>query len=508
MPRSKLTSIIARIGQKQRNFSRLLALVLAPIVVTCSEKIPRPSIGENIARPISLVNDEQGDFFYVLNTDLKHRYDDGSILIVDRQGERRKAVSVPRLGRHLSLSGKDLIATFDRGVETEASSKVMLFQIGGATDQGEMPTLTLKKSWNVDNCNPINAIMQGGLIAVSCQTGKLMLGQLAEDRSTSTLDVIREYPAYVRRALYIDEPRGLLYAFVSDWGTAKLKDQIYTDNKSFNETSAIMVEGVANDVPDELEKTKQGRLKIATQTNPFQFVVIDLNKEKADLDQGHFQLRSFDKVASKEMRWLYFNLQHPNGDFDTSLDNDQKFYRTNFWAAHPDPSASDTFYLSQRTNETTGSAQYSNNIVKVRVTGTRDDILDATKETKSVFAFERIFGGKDTLQTDGSRYLADFALEQNGGKTSAVYVSSFRSLANFKNESFALFAAPTDQAKAKEASTVTSSSDIERSFFAFAFAPKTSSSPRTLVAASFYGDSLSFFTIDDNLTFSDEKQLH
>jgi hypothetical protein len=291
-----------------------------------------------------VVSDPRGDFFYVLNTDLKHRYDDGSILMVDRLGERRSAQSVPRLGRHLSISGTDLIATFDRGVGKEASSKVMLFHISGDTAQGEMPRLDLQKTWEVEDCNPINAIMEGGLIAVACQTGKLMLGELASDRRDSTLDVIRDYPNYVRRALYIDAPRGLLYAFVTDWGTAKLKDQVYTDSRSYAEGSgSVEPTDTPNDVPDELEKTKLGRQKIATQTNPFQFVVIDLNAEKADRDNGHFRLRPFSKIGTKEMRWIHYNLSHANGDLDIDKTSDEKFYRTNFWSARSDPNDPNAF---------------------------------------------------------------------------------------------------------------------------------------------------------------------
>jgi hypothetical protein len=144
----------------------------------------------------------------------------------------------------------------------------------------------------------------------------------------------------------------------------------------------------------------------------------------------------------------------------------------------------------------------------VKLTEKREDILDRSKATASVFTFERVFGFKNTVQTEGSRYLGDFSLENKGGKTSALYVSSFRSLANFKDESFALFAAPTDPALAKDKTQVEVSDNITRSFFAFAVAPPTEGAPRKLMTASFYGDSLSIFTVDDDLTIRDEQQLH
>jgi hypothetical protein len=484
----------------------LLALVVASITWTCSEKIDLPLIENNIARPVSITSDDKGEFFYILNANLKNTYENGSILVVNRQGTKRLAYATERLGRNIFLSGSDLLVTYDRDADPNGKSLVELYEV--STPAGEMPKLSLKQSWKFASCNPINGIISNKIIAVACQTGKLLLGDLADDRSDSTLDEFRNYPSFARRALYIDPAKNILYAFVSDWGEPTLVNKRYTDAQSWDASKDKMVSG-ANDVPDALENSKAARQKLANLGSAYTFAVIDLDKAKADQQDGHYVAKTYDEVAKTEMRWLYYNLTHSNGDADISdLADDEHYYQTNFWAAHPDSKDPNIFYLSQRGKDDSDAGTYANNIVKVTLNkdATREDILNLSKPTAALFTFDRVFGQKNTPQTDGKRYLSDFALTEIDGRPSLV-VNSFRSLGVNPDENYYMYTAPLDPSQAATKTQVLYSDDSTESYFAFALAPASGDLPPRLAVSSFYGDTLYLYNIGKDLSFDYIKSI-
>lgn len=411
-------------------FSFFLFAALLSLDYSCGEKNDSPPIELNIAHPIDVAANSSGEYFYALNADINHRYASGSILILNKDGDKLSKITVPRLGRNLVVSGNDLLATFDKESGEDSSSSFLLFDIS----KPESPVL--KKVLSEKDCSPLNAVMRKNYdyFAISCATGKLLIGTLQKNREDSTLTHVRTYPGSTRRAMYLDPKRELLFLFVTDMGKPTISDQKYSDKSSWDSKGVEISGSTANDVPDDYEKRRTRMLDIQENTSVFQYVIYDLKKGR----ENKFPNKDFSDVKAEEMRWMYFSLSNFDGTPDDSAgvtNSEFRYYRTNFWEAKPDLDNDDTFYLSHRGLGLETSSQYGNNIVKVNFTkvdprGSTVDGKVVNPLTDKILKFSRVYGFKGDTQNSEGSFFGSFALSYLEGQK-ILYVNSFRDLVSF-----------------------------------------------------------------------------
>ncbi len=363
-------------------------LVVLGAFTSCRRDERFPALGDKLASPLDVGVSKDGNYFYVVNTDLDRTYNAGSILVLDRDGKRVRAVETPRLPRSITVAGNDMIVTVENPATTQDQNefKVLLFDIADPSSPN------LIKTWPVP-CGPVNAVLREGYkyFAVSCTSGGLLVGELTSDRAQSYIKLVREY-SVVRRALHIDPQRGLLFAFTTDFGLQETKDVDMPDEKTYDKNFKFVEE--PNEVPDNYEDKKDAVRRPSYYRQRYQFVVYNFNEEAGASESFPYR-KSDDPIYQRELRWLYFTLANFDGqpDFEIGVsDLKRKIYRTNFWSAQPDADDPNAFYLSHRGKDTTYS---TNEIVRVsivgNVAGTGQETAPATAD---VLEFERVYGFK------------------------------------------------------------------------------------------------------------------
>ncbi len=418
-----------------------LSIALLTISLSCKRDEIFPSIGDKVASPIDVQASESGEYFYILNADFDRTYNMGSVLIIDQDGNKIKSIEVPRLGRSLTVTDKDMIVTTDFP-DDKGQAHILLFDI---TDPKEP---VLKQKFNL-SCSPINATMRKSYdyFFVSCADGNLYIGKLEAARENSWIKQIRRLDA-TRRALYIDPKRELLFAFTTDIGGQTSADRESADLSTFDDAQKEVFNDAGEPIPDEIPDDMQSnRREVAASSGKsiYQFTVYDI---KAERDNGSatgcvvtpienciFPSRAgLDPILKKETRWLYFHLNNFDGTPDTlsALDPNFKYYRTNFYDVKPDPFDPDTFYLSHR--GVPAKSWFANQIVKVQFVGDiRPYAEGKVPHTGDVLSFERISGfkgeGQNGVETTKYHYPGDFELTEINGQQVLV-VNHFRDLAS------------------------------------------------------------------------------
>ena len=416
-----------------------LSITLLTIIASCKRDETFPSIGDKIASPIDVQASESGEYFYILNADFDRTYNMGSVLVVDKDGNKIKSVEVPRLGRSLAVTDKDMIVTTDYP-DDKGQAHVLLFDI---TDPKEP---ILRQKFNL-NCSPINVSLRKNYdyFFVTCGDGNLHMGKLEADRGTSWMKHIRRFDA-TRRALYIDPKRELLFAFTTDIGAQATADREAADMKTFNDIPTEVKndagESMPDEIPDDMQSTKR-EVAASSGKGIYQFTVYDIKAERenapgcvvTDTENCKFPLRTgVDPLLKKETRWIYFHLNNFDGTPDTlsALDPNFKYYRTNFYEVKPDQFDPDTFYLSHR--GVPAKSGFANQIVKVQFVGDiRPTAEGKVPHTGDVLTFERISGfkgeGQNGVETTKFHYPGDFELTEIDGQQVLV-VNHFRDLAS------------------------------------------------------------------------------
>lgn len=392
-----------------------------------------------MASPIDVEVSDSGDYFYVLNADFDRTYNMGSLMVLDKDGNKVKAIEIPRLGRSLTATDKDLIVTTDFPDDGD-HAYVMLFDI---TDPKEP---VLKKKFSI-GCSPLNATLRKNYdyFFVTCSDGTLHVGKLEADRSASWIKNVRRYDS-TRRALYLDTKREMLFAFTTDLSKQVSADLEALDVASYdsnaNEIKGEDGSSAPDEVPDNMQSTKREIANSGSRAG-FLFIAYDIKAERENapgctVSEGEtcsFPARtSSDPVFQNERRWMYFNLNNFDGTPDTltSLDPNYKYYRTNFWAAKPDPFDPDTFYLSHR--GAPKKSPFANQIIKVQFIGDlRANAEGKVPQTGDVLSFERISGfkgeGQNGVETTKFHFPGDFALTEIKGQRVLV-VNHFRDIAS------------------------------------------------------------------------------
>lgn len=448
----------------------IVAVCVMGVVGGCKKQEEFPTLGNRVANPVDVAVDQSERYFYALNSDYPREFNQGSLLVLDMDGNKVNVLALPRLGRSLTVAGTTLIITLSNSGESPA--KILLYDISTP----ETPRLA--KSFEPSDCNPLNATARAsfGYWAVSCANGPIFAGDLTSPLENSTLRKIRTF-RISRRALHLDTSRNLLLAFPTDMGEQELNDTQADDSKRVDDaTDAETAE--PNDIPDQYERSRTERAK-KTRNEIHQFAVIDLAASKAegwpekDLNQ-----------STQDLRWVYFNLTNSDGTLDmpaTATNQNTKYYRTNFWETKPDSTDGDAFYLSHRgtLDKTRAVSPHANNIIKVKVTG---NLADSTAKTKDVMSFERVYGFKAELEKTDRHFIGDFDLATVQGKP-LLLANHFRDLVNWPGQGYFSLAAKVlgDNTWFNEISTLSSG----KSYYQVAL----TSSGRA-IAANFYGNSL------------------
>ncbi len=448
----------------------LLTLAATGLLTQCKKNEKFPPLGDKIANPIDVAVDTTEQYFYALNSDYPRDYNQGSISVVDLDGQRIHTIPVPRLGRSLTVAGQTLIVTISNSGETP--SQILLFDI--STPQ--LPVLA--KTFEPAQCNPVNALAKANYSywVVSCSNGNIMAGDLTSPLSNSTLNLVRTYPG-ARRALHIDTSKDLLLAFPTDMGDQTWGDGQLLDSETYSEQDGTKTD-VANEIPDIWEKTRAERSNKARR-GLYQFAVYDLK-------EGHnsgWPAKEF-KESLADLHWIYFNLANADGTLDmpATADNaNRRYYRTNFWDAKSDPASSDVFYLSQRGSSEPqhGGSQHANNVIRVRITG---DLKSTTLPTSEVLTFERVYGFKSDSGAGSRPYPGDFELATIQGKQVLV-VNHFRDFVSWPGQGY--FSLATKVIGENSWFAEISSTSSTKTYYQIAL----TSSGRAM-AANFYGSSL------------------
>ena len=471
------------------NFKTIAVVAVAFVGIAlsaCKRDEKFPDLGMNVASPVDLALSEDQKYFYALNADFDRRYNTGSILVLTPEGEKVGVAEVPRVGRSIAVSGTDLLVTTASG-DDKSSPGVFLYSLSDP----KKPTLV--RQW-VPECVPLNAVMRKGYkyFAISCVSGQLLIGTLADQRENSTLKLVRDYGT-ARRAMHLDPERNLLFLFATDLGEQVWSDLELEDSKSYDELNNITE--ASNEVPDSYESSRRSRANKSVRQK-FQFIVYDIGAESKASPEP-FPLRAErDAVFDGEARWMHFNLTNFDGtpDTDTGFTADGmrfKYYRTNFWKALPDRNDPDLFYLSHRGHSESNRerSKHANSIVRVRITASPIGADGgAHPKTADFLSFERIYGFKGEINENGLQYPGDFSISQNQGQQLLV-VNHFRDLFNWprKQVYFSIAAKVIDDNFWFDEFASTSGFD---SFFSLAVTDQGRG-----MACSFYGSSLIMFDV-------------
>jgi hypothetical protein len=489
------------------------ALAFPTLILGCKTKEKFPSLGLGVASPIDVAVSEDGNTFYVLNSDFDRTYDVGSVLVLDKDGNKLNAVEVPRMGRSLTVAGNDLIVTVDYATEDD-SAHVLILDISDAQNP------VLKADLPIE-CSPFNAVAEKGYsyFFIACISGTLYQGQFGEPRENSVLKEVRNYGT-TRRAIYLDTKRGLLLGFTTDASKQTTVDRELRDEQTWDSLVKEVLDENGQPIPDEVPDEYQSNRRVAgnkASRQLYQFFVYDIEKEKANApgctvtedENCSFPFRSnSDPIVDSELRWIYFRLTNFDGTPDPSPELNTKgyrYYRTNFYEAKKDPFDDDVFYLSHRGNPS--KSKFANQIVRVTITGDLHVDPETLKppHTEDVMSFDRVYGFKGTQATKYV-YPGDFEVAQIQGQKTVV-VNNFRDLINWVRSDtyFSIGAQVVDDfswiAETYERDT-SYNRDPSESFFQVA----VNSEGRAL-SCSFYGNAVLLLDIKPGIGISDPKRI-
>jgi hypothetical protein len=386
-------------------------IVLGIFLAQCKRDEKFEELGDNFAGPVDAASSDSGDYFYILNTDFDRTYNTGAISVLDESGNKVNQVEVQRMGRSLTVGGTDMIITYDR-TDDDIGPRAQLW------DTTDEQNPVMKREWDLD-CSPFNAVLRKGYphFIITCTSGSIFLGTLADDRQHTGIKKIRNY-GVARRAIHIDTERELVFGFATDLPPLGLYDALYEDAKTYNnkaveeKVSTINDEGeevfssVPNEIPDIYEETLKAQ-SLTNQRLAYQFFVYDIAAERdgtnpcvvSEEEDCVFPKRSLtDPVVKNELRWLYFHARNFDGSPDIfNLSSTKRYYRTNFWDAEPDPDDASAFYLSHRgppLEDINKGSPYANHVVRVKIEGDVRAGEDGAPKTEDVMTFERVYGFK------------------------------------------------------------------------------------------------------------------
>lgn len=423
----------------RNSFLRILLPIFSTVFCSCAEKKDKPSLDLGLATPLDIisVNDTKGEYFYVLNTDFQHQYSSGSLLVLDKDGNKIKALSIPRLGESLSATDSRLLIGFNRESDEE-DSQVHLYNIQDPENPSFVKSFTL-----TDECTPAGMTSRSGYayFAVSCENGHLYMGEFKDGDtflSDSTLKKVREYPEVanaVPGTLYIDPKRDLLFRFQKDKTGGLLTDSASEDKETWENGKRT------SESPDEIPDFLQQRGRdVLDETTRWNFTLYDIAKGKSE----DFKFQDFTDIKAEEVRFLYFHLDNYDKFPDVpSYAGDQniKYYRTNIRKVEADPEDPDSFYLLHAGLVKKNFSEHANNIVKVtfKTPSARVDSNGLAPTLNKYLEFKRVFGFQG-ISSAKNEYFSSFAVKRFSGRKT-LFVNSFKDISNFDDPLYILGAA-------------------------------------------------------------------
>jgi len=456
------------------------------LTLGCSSRFSPKPIGTAVSSPVALAVHNSGTHFYVLNGNFSHVYDDGSILVIDSSGNKIRGISTPRVGQFLSSteSGNYLMAGFSPDPETAAKAQIRLYDISAP----EIPTLV--KTFEID-CTPINGIERGSYLAVSCLEGSIYVGKLSG--ANSTLTKVRTPDGLARRAMHIDTTRNLLFAFVTDLREATYQDRKLKDENSYSITYEPTP--TANEVPDDYEKSKAILEQGSSLRNQYKFLIYDLASEEA---KGFPEKTNKDSDANLEMRYLYFDVLK-TGNIGPAAG--EKYYRTNFWAAKPDPTNGNVFYLSHRGHPDPTISPDAAGIVKVTISGDPRSQTGVAPKTPENFAFEGFYGYQ--AEKESRAYPADFVFQNIAGTPQLIF-NDYRDQIYFTTNYYRIASASVFGTSSAEP---TANKKIEKTTASNALLGVAVNAAGKALTASFFADTLIMLDISSSGDITESKRI-
>ncbi len=460
------------------------------------------AINGDVAGPTAVASSADGNYFYVLNSDFEWLYKTGSILVLKESGQKVAATQTPRLGRSLEVEGQRMMATFDRQ-NGEPNASVVYYDL---TDPANP---TPKMTWQIE-CSPISTVFrpQYEYFFVACINGDLYLGSFSD----LSIRRVRSYGT-TRKAMFIDEVNQRLIAFPTVLRNQNsAQDKINAvDIKTYTPDPDSVESEAPNEVPDDFENTKRQR-RILNSSYRYQFIVYDIGAEKA-LEFPYRYINSVgDDTALWESRYIYFSLTDADGTPDSVDDvrsRDYKDYRTNFWAAQPDPDNPDSFYVSHR-----GQSGSANNVIRVTIIGdlktkpANSGVCDpgfrfqrnaCIPFTEKVMTFERVYGYNG--EVDYLHYPGDFLIKTIKGQETLL-VNHFRDLV-YWNADRRRFSVASKVLGDNKSLKEISSTDHMDSFFAIA-----ANSRGKAVSLAFYGHAIFLMDVVPGVSISIDKRIN
>jgi hypothetical protein len=418
----------------------MIVFLFSVILAACSEAYQKPSINQNISSPLGIQSADHG--FFVLNGNAASSYNEGSILLLDHQGDKLKAYPTHSMGRTLLVRGKQLAVGYESHLP---NSKDGLIEIYNITGDASSPGLSFVSQHILPQCTPVQiaAHPSSPYLAVSCMGGLLYAGRWSDP----ALKPVRHYApggAYTYRALYLDSGRNLLFLFPSDYGEPSLRDQIMTDTHSMDLETGVKTQNTPDDSPDRYTESDVLVRKLKNKGSAYNFFVLNLKDSETE---GFLSKNWKDHGADlkSELHWMHA----PLGE---TLKEHEHYYRTNFWHAVKDPIENDVFYLSHR-----GSSQNkepSNRILKLRIKGPPTPLLNDFLSVESAWESK-----------EKNMYLSSFDINREGTQPFFV-MNSFQNLVHFESQQYRLLAATTNPSTSW--SKEISSSSLANSYFDFA----------------------------------------
>ncbi len=461
----------------------LILIILVAVFSRCRREDKFDEIGTGLSGPIGAAPSSDGKYFYVLNSDFDRKFNQGSVLTIQENGDKVSAIAIQRMGRQIISAGNDLFVTVDQQ-DSDVGPKLYLYDIS------DPKNLVEKKVFDL-NCSPLNIVAreQYQYFVVACTNGGFYLGELKADRGTSTLTRVRDY-GFARRAIFLDSAHNQVLSFPTNINAQTMSDYIGDDKDGWNADGSST--GVSNDVPDDFENTPIARAA-KQKRQKFQYTVYDIATEQV---VGFPYRGGRDLIYQNEFRFIYFSLANFDGTPDPVAagftNNNAKYYRTNFWAARPDPNNINAFYVSQRDHGTTRSGTVvdgnyvvtGNHIVKVTLKGSLAPVNGLAPLTKNVMDFERVYGFKGEMTNNGTlAYPGEFEIRDVQGQRMLI-VNHFRDLFNWpRSQSYFSIAAKVlgQNSWFIEKST----QDAYASYYNFAY-----NSRGRAAVSTFYGNSL------------------
>ncbi|RZA24446.1 MAG: hypothetical protein EOP10_09880 [Proteobacteria bacterium] len=502
----------------QTNLKRIIALSLTSLlaygVSSCKTEEKLPDLADKLAGAVDVVTAPSGNYIYALNSDYERRYDKGSILIINPDApegsQKVKAISVPRMGRSMSIAQNLMIITY-ADPEAKEAGRLQIWDLSSELEPQIVAEMDV-------GCQPLNAVLapSSPYFTVSCKGGWILMGKNPHNTADArvTLDLVRGYE-WDRRALYFYETGGktYLFGFPTDLEALDAADQNLEDSKTYVAADDTITDG-PNGVPDGFELTEAARRRTIL-ASPYQMFIYPVSDEEA-ASQGPQDpiipaFNTFRFIAAgtyrkpsqsnTELKFINFTLLEANGQPSAAEQITTPTlhrYRTNFWEAKTGPEQNPAIiYLSQRGDY--GSE--SNNVVRMLLSDAGLANV-ATVKFEDLFTVSRVYGFAID-RDNGGRYPGDFEFATIGGEP-MLFVNSFRDLIYFGNAPFY-----SVTRKLLEAPAVTQ--DVPSSFdstgFGASFYQLAVSKSGKVLTSSYYGNVLYLFDGSPGVSIKDQTPI-